>query len=356
MTSLTKIPKPNVVGQDSQLQMPGILPGLVKKSAGQRVPFNNDANSWRQVQEQEDLLQPVTQQQFQSPQQFRSKQQLQHQIPSQKFKQESITESSIQTSHAQKQQQQQALLQPSQLLSSQQFVIQTSPIMDISTRSGLPQQSSVQLQTKSLLQQHPQSVVRQQQQTPQALVIHHQRTVMQQPDGLVGQHSKHSSLQNLQLLSGQHNNQSKQQQQHLVRLGNVCGLQQKKLFGGQSGDSGMLSNQLSLPMSQLPMSQQAKVPVREPTQLTASSSLPTKGQQSQSHPSEMQLKSENQLQQEHVLQNPILSQKNIQQRRQTSSTLLESHVTEQFQSQQAQTEALSSMLMKLCDFLPFFDA
>lgn len=228
MTSLTKIPKPNVVGQDVKLQsMSGILPSLVMESVGQGVSSNNTANSWRQVQEQEDFLQPVTWRQFQNPQQFCCEQQLQHQIPNQKFKQESITESAIQTPHAQQQQQQQqqTLLQPNQLLSSQQSVIQTSPIIDISVTqsapcSGLPQsqQSSVQQQTKSALQQHPQSVVRQQQQPLQAPVIHHQRTVMEQPDGLVDQQTKHSFLQKLQLISGQQNNQSKQQQRQLVRL------------------------------------------------------------------------------------------------------------------------------------------
>lgn len=241
MTSLTKIPKPNVVGQDVKLQsMSGILPSLVMESVGQGVSSNNTANSWRQVQEQEDFLQPVTWRQFQNPQQFCCEQQLQHQIPNQKFKQESITESAIQTPHAQQQQQQQqqTLLQPNQLLSSQQSVIQTSPIIDISVTqsapcSGLPQsqQSSVQQQTKSALQQHPQSVVRQQQQPLQAPVIHHQRTVMEQPDGLVDQQTKHSFLQKLQLISGQQNNQSKQQQRQLVRLGNVSGLpRQKKLL------------------------------------------------------------------------------------------------------------------------------
>lgn len=228
MTSLTKIPKPNVVGQDVKLQsMSGILPSLVMESVGQGVSSNNAANSWRQVQEQEDFSQPVTRRQFQNPQQFCCEQQLQHQIPNQKFKQESITESAIQTPHAQQQQQQQqqTLLQPNQLLSSQQSVIQTSPIIDISVTqsapcSGLPQsqQSSVQQQTKSALQQHPQSVVRQQQQPLQAPVIHHQRTVMEQPDGLVDQQTKHSFLQKLQLISGQQNNQSKQQQRQLVRL------------------------------------------------------------------------------------------------------------------------------------------
>ncbi|KAL6338835.1 hypothetical protein AAG906_023985 [Vitis piasezkii] len=227
MTSLTKIPKPNVVGQDVKLQsMSGILPSLVMKSVGQGASSNNAANSWRQVQEQEDFSQPVTRRQFQNPQQFFCERQLQHQIPNQKFKQESITESAIQTPHVQQQQQQQqTLLQPNQLLSSQQSVIQTSPIMDISVTqsapcSGLPQseQSSVQQQTKSVLQQHPQSVVRQQQQPLQAPVIHHQRTVMEQPDGLVDQQTKHSFLQKLQLISGQQNNQSKQQQRQLVRL------------------------------------------------------------------------------------------------------------------------------------------
>lgn len=228
MTSLTKIPKPNVVGQDIKLQsMSGILPSLVMESVGQGVSSNNAANSWRQVQEQEDFSQPVTRRQFQNPQQFCCERQLQHQIPNQNFKQESITESAIQTPHAQQQQQQQqqTLLQPNQLLSSQQSVIQTSPIIDISVTqsapcSGLPQsqQSSVQQQTKSALQQHPQSVVRQQQQPLQAPVIHHQRTVMEQPDGLVDQQTKHSFLQKLQLISGQQNNQSKQQQRQLVRL------------------------------------------------------------------------------------------------------------------------------------------
>lgn len=228
MTSLTKIPKPNVVGQDVKLQsMSGILPSLVMESVGQGVSSNNTANSWRQVQEQEDFSQPVARRQFQNPQQFCCERQLQHQIPNQKFKQESITESAIQTPHAQQQQQQQqqTLLQPNQLLSSQQSVIQTSPIIDISVTqsapcSGLPQsqQSSVQQQTKSALQQHPQSVVRQQQQPLQAPVIHHQRTVMEQPDGLVDQQTKHSFLQKLQLISGQQNNQSKQQQRQLVRL------------------------------------------------------------------------------------------------------------------------------------------
>ncbi|RVX21331.1 Mediator of RNA polymerase II transcription subunit 15a [Vitis vinifera] len=166
------------------------------------------------VQEQEDFSQPVARRQFQNPQQFCCERQLQHQIPNQKFKQESITESAIQTPHAQQQQQQQqqTLLQPNQLLSSQQS----------------SQQSSVQQQTKSALQQHPQSVVRQQQQPLQAPVIHHQRTVMEQPDGLVDQQTKHSFLQKLQLISGQQNNQSKQQQRQLVRLAQKPSLKERE--------------------------------------------------------------------------------------------------------------------------------
>lgn len=345
MTSSTKIPKPNVVGQDVKLQsMSGSLPSLVKKSVGEGVSSNNAANSWRLVQEQEDLVKPVIQQQFQNSQEFCC-----NQTQSQKINPESITELGIKT-QAEKQQQQQTFLQPNQLLSSQRSIIPTSPIMDISATESAPcfdhpqgQQSSVQQPTKSVLQHHPESVVRQQHQPSNAPVLQHQRTVMKPIDGLTGQQAKHSFLPKLPLVSGQKNNMT-------VRLSDVSGLEEKKLLGGQSDDSCAMSNLLSIPMSQ-----QANFPMKQPIMQTASSSLTIKGQQSQP-PSEILSNSENQSQTENLQQNPSMSGKNMQQLLHISSPLLQPQILVQFQSEQVQSDASSSMFLQLCKFLLLFKA
>ncbi|XP_059457788.1 mediator of RNA polymerase II transcription subunit 15a-like isoform X2 [Corylus avellana] len=243
------------------------------------------------------------------------------------------TSQSLVQSHIQQQQPQQNLLQPKQLQSSQQSVMQTSSVMQLSPLSGLQQnqQPSIQQATLSMLEQDSQSVLRQRQQPQQAAIIHQQQTPMQQQ--LIGQQSnatnmqqnqliaqqksvgymqqqqqrllgQQSNLQNMQQqkqqLIAQQNNLSDMHQQQLGSQTNVSGLQQEQqqLLGTRSVNSSMQTTQ-----HRVHMLKQPKVPVLHQPQQSASNLLPTQGQPSQSQPQppeqhQQQLMSQIQLQQQ----------------------------------------------------------
>ncbi|KAK9283860.1 hypothetical protein L1049_012114 [Liquidambar formosana] len=400
VTGLNQTSMPNVVNQNSTMQsISGVSQNSVGHSMVQGVPSNIFANQ-RQMQGRQQV---VPQQQQQQQQQSQNQQFLyQQQFKKQKLQQGNIPHSLLQShiQQQQQQQQQQSILQPNQLQSSQQSVMQTSsamqpPVMQSAPLSGLQQsqQSSVQQSTQSMLQQHPQSVLRQSQQPRQASVMHQQQTPMTQQSLLSSQHQRQlmgqqpnatnmqqnqligqqnnipdmqqqqqrlliqqnnlPSLQQHQQLMGQQNNLSNIHQQQLGSQINVSGVQQQQqqqLLGNQSSNSGMQTNQHSLHMLQ-----QSKVPVQQQNQQSASTLLPSQGQQPQPQPPQQQLMSQIQaqpaqlLQQLGLQQQPNSLQRDMQQRLQTSGALLQQqNVIDQqkqlFQSQRALPEASSTSL------------
>ncbi|KAK8988593.1 hypothetical protein V6N11_029976 [Hibiscus sabdariffa] len=387
VSGLSQNPISSVVGQNSNMQS---MSGISQNSMGQGMPSNIYANQQRQMQGRQQVL-PQQQQLYH--------QQLQQQLMKQKIQQGNLQPSLMQ-SHMQ--QQQQNLLPPTQLQSSQQSGMQTSA-MQSTPLPGLQQnqQSSLQQSTQSMLQQNQQSVLRQQQQpqqttssgiqqqTPmtQQLMMPQQQQQppqQQQPhmmgqqtsaaniqhNQLIGQQntiadmqqqrllSQSSNLPNLQQqqqqLMAQQNNLSNIHQQQLGSQSNISGLQQQQqLIGTQSGNSSMQTNQQSLHMLS-----QSKVPLQQ-TQQTAPNLLPTQGQTSQQPQQQPQLLSQmqsqsTQLQQQLGLQqHPNQVQQNMQQRLQasgqTSNSLLQSQnlIDQQkqlYQSQRAVPEASSTSL------------
>ncbi|KAF4347732.1 hypothetical protein G4B88_017811 [Cannabis sativa] len=328
-TSLSQTSIPNVVGQN---------PNMQNMSSSSQNPVGY-ANTQRQVQGRQQV--PQQQQQSQNPQsQYLYQQQLQQQILKPKFQQGNIPQSMLQT-HMQ--QQQQNLLQPTQLQSSQPAVVQTSASMQPPMmQSSLPslqqnQSSSIQQPSKPMLQQHPQSVLRSQPQTQQSSVAHQQQTQMsqqqlmnQQPNStnmqqshLIGQQNNAGDLQQQQRLLSQQNNlpklqQQQQQQQLMAQQNNISNLHQQQLVPQSNGlqqqlhgtqtsnsNSSMQTNQHSVHMLQ----QQSKAPMQQQSQPSGSNLLPTQAQQSQPQQQMLsQIQSQPQMQQQLGLQqqpNPL---------------------------------------------------
>ncbi|KAI9107389.1 hypothetical protein K1719_021426 [Acacia pycnantha] len=301
----------------------------------------------------------------QNPQQYLYQQQ---QLLKHKFQHShSLMEMQLQQQQQQPQLQQN-LLQPNQLQSDQQSVMQTSSIirpfvMQTPSLSGLQQNqqsNNVQSSTQSMLQQHPLSVIRQQQ---NSMIHQQQASITQQPilpsqmQQLMGQQSNATNLQHSHLLGqqggvgdmqqqqrliGQQNNlailQQLQQQQliihqnklsnmHQQQLGsNVPGLrQQQQLLGPHSGNSGLQTTQHSAHMLQ----QQLKVPMQQRSQQNTSNLLPPQVQQQQPQVSQQQMMSQvqsqpTQIQQQLGLQQqPNSLQRDMQQRLQPSGPLLQ---------------------------------
>ncbi|XP_062012017.1 mediator of RNA polymerase II transcription subunit 15a isoform X2 [Rosa rugosa] len=365
-SGLTQTPVPSIVGNANLQSMSGTSQNSLGNSIGQGVTSNMFANSQRQMPGRQQVVQQQQQQQPQNSQQYMYQQQLQQQLMKPKFPQQGNIQ--LVQNHMQQQQQQQNLLQPPQLQSSQQSVMQPPAVQ--SSLSGLQQnqQSAMQHSSQAMLQQHPQSVLRQQQQQQQqpqqSSVVHQQQTpipqqsilppqqqqqqpqlMVQQPNStnlpqnqLIGQQNNVGDMQQQQqqrLLSQQNNllnlqqQQQQQQQQHQLmaqqnnlsnmhqqQLGpqsNVTGLQQQQHLGTQTGNSSMQTNQHSAHMLQSKVQQQHQ-----------SSALPIQGHQSQPQASQQQLLSQIQSQPAQIQQqmgmqqqsNPL--QRDMQQRIQAS--------------------------------------
>ncbi|KAL5707791.1 hypothetical protein ACHQM5_018652 [Ranunculus cassubicifolius] len=329
VTGLNPSTMPNVIGQNANLQN---MSGITQTSVGQGVPSNVFTNQQRQMQgrQPQQVVSQTNQQQPPNAQQY-----MFH--PNQMLKQK------LQPSHMQSHiQQQQNLLQATNLQSSQQSLMQlqsnqstpqqTQPsMMQSASHSGFQQnqQPLAQQSTSALLQQHPQSVLRQQPQTQQSLHqqntgVHQQQTSIpqqqqqqnttnmqqQQQNQLIGQQNSvpdlqqnQQQLQHQRMLGQQNNLSNMQQQQQLLgqqsnlsnmnpqQLGSQNGVglqQQQQLVGAQSGVSSMQSHQPSLHM----LSQQAKVGGQQQQAAQASSTLmqiPGQQSQSQSQPLQQQM-------------------------------------------------------------------
>ncbi|XP_011044901.1 PREDICTED: mediator of RNA polymerase II transcription subunit 15a-like isoform X9 [Populus euphratica] len=120
------------------------------------------------------------------------------------------------------------------------------------TVSGLQQNqpSSVQQSTQPMVQQHPQSVLRQQQQPQQSAGIHQQQTpMMLQPllppqQQLMGQQSNTTNMSQNQLIGQQNTVGDLPQQRLLGQQNNLQNLQQQQLMAQQNNLSSMHQQQL----------------------------------------------------------------------------------------------------------------
>ncbi|XP_050205171.1 mediator of RNA polymerase II transcription subunit 15a-like isoform X2 [Mercurialis annua] len=387
VSGLSQSSIPNVAGHNPNMQtISGAPQSSAGNSMGQGMPSNMFASSQRQMAGRQQV---VPQQQHQQSQnaQYIYRQQLQQQH-------QQLMKQKLQQSHIQQhqQQQQQNLLQSSQLQSSEQSSMQTSSVMQPSLMQSAPlssvhnQSTSVQQSTQSMLQQHPQSVLRQPQQPQQGGSIHQQQAPMmqqsllppQQQQQLMGGQSNGTNMQQNQLIGqqnsvedmqqqqsrlvGQQNNiqnmqqqhQHQQQQQlmaqqnnlsniHQQQLGsqnNVSGLPQQ-LLGTQPGNSMMQTNQHSGLMLQRP-----KVPLQQ-VQQSASNLLPTQGQQPQQQLPQQHMMSHIQPQATQLQQLALQQQSNSLQRdtqsllhvsNQAPATLLQQHNVMDHQKQLYQSQ------------------
>ncbi|KAI5593564.1 hypothetical protein BDE02_03G022200 [Populus trichocarpa] len=268
----------NTVGQNANMQsISGVSQNPVGNLMGQGIPSNMFVNSQRQMPGRQQVVPPQQQQLSQNPQQYLYQQQIQQQLLKQKLQQGNHPHSLVQ-SHIHQQQQQQNLLQPNQLQSG----LQTSTVMQPSmmqTVSGLQQNqpSSVQQSTQPMLQQHPQSVLRQQQQPQQSAGIHQQQTpMMQQPllppqQQLMGQQSNTTNMSQNQLI-GQQNIVGDLQQQQLGQQNNLQNLQQQQLMAQQNNLSSMHQQQLG-PQSNVTGLQQQQLLGAQPASLDSTAEI-----------------------------------------------------------------------------------
>ncbi|XP_019456230.1 PREDICTED: mediator of RNA polymerase II transcription subunit 15a-like isoform X1 [Lupinus angustifolius] len=365
VSSLPQTPSQNI-GQNSNIQS---IAGQnsVGSTMGQNSNMQNMfPGSQRQMPGRQQVLSQQQQQQSQNQQQYILQQQL--------FKHKLHLQSQMQ-----QQQQQQNLLQPNQLQSSQQSVMQTSSIlqpsmMQASSLSSLQhnqQANNVQQSTQSMLHQHPQVMRQQPQQTS---AVHQQQTPMnqqqmlpaqKQQQQLMGSQSNATIMQHAQMLGAQNNvgdiqqtqrlhsqqnnltNLQQRQQQlmnqqnnltnmHQQQFGNNApGLQQQQMLGPESGNPGMQTTHHSTHM---------KVPNPQQSQQHATNLLPPQAQQSQTQGAQQQLMPQintqsSQLQQQFGLpQQPNSLQRDMQQRHQTSVSMLQQQNTIDQQKQLYQSQ------------------
>ncbi|KAF5739055.1 hypothetical protein HS088_TW12G00253 [Tripterygium wilfordii] len=177
VAGLSQAPIPNVVSQNFNMQnISNVSQSSVGNSMGQGMPSNMFTNSLRPMAGRQQVVgqQQQPQRQSQNTQHYLYQQQL---LMKQKFLQGNLPHSLVQ-SHIQ---QQQNILQPTQLQSSQQSGMQTSSMVQPSLMQSAPlfsrqqnQQSPVQQSTHSMLQQHQQQILRLHQQPQQTAVVHQQ--------------------------------------------------------------------------------------------------------------------------------------------------------------------------------------
>ncbi|XP_078444068.1 mediator of RNA polymerase II transcription subunit 15a-like isoform X2 [Wolffia australiana] len=242
------------IGQESNLQSRSGISQNMVNSAGQGMAPNIYANSQRQIQGKS-LQQPlVPHQQPQNshlyPQQLQQQQmlkaKLQHNSLLQSQMQQQQQQQQQQKQHQlqqQQQQQQQSLLSASQmssLQSGQTSLQQSQPsVMHHQTQADVLKQTS-----SGLMQQHPHTVLRQQQSqtTPglsQASSLQQQQQQQQpQQQQLLNNQSNTSHLQQAQLLNQQNSISEMQQQRRLsIQQGNLMPMQQPQQMLSQQGMS-----------------------------------------------------------------------------------------------------------------------
>ncbi|XP_073105961.1 mediator of RNA polymerase II transcription subunit 15a isoform X2 [Elaeis guineensis] len=346
----------SAVGQTSNLQnMPDISQNSVSNSVGQGAPPDIYANAQWQMQERQQQQQIISQRQQQSQNQLICQHQLQRQLLKQKLQHSSLM-------------QQQSLLQPTRLQSSQQYVMQMSSGLQsgqcsIQQTQPMTMQSAaqpdfqqnqlnpVQQSVPSLLQQHPQSVARQQ----APLSMHQQTPSLQQQPSPVPQQS------NLSL---------QQQQQQQRQQTNISNMQQAQLLGQQNHVPDMQQQQQL--QRRLPVQQNSLLGMQQPQQMLNQQNISLNQQQQLGYKSNISRVQQHQQEQlpgslpnvsnmqvhqhsMHILQQPKTLTQEQQENQQTSLALLQpqgqqsqhqstqQQIISQFQSQPAQLQQQLAM-------------
>ncbi|WZY97904.1 hypothetical protein YC2023_070233 [Brassica napus] len=375
----------SVVNQNSSMQN---VAGVLQDSSGQHgLSSNMISGSQRQMLGRPHIMSSQQQQQPQGGQYL-----YQQQLLRQNFQSGNVPNPI--------QQQQQNVLQPNQMHSSQQpgsttsatqpSAVNSAPIQGLHTnQQSSPQFSSQQTTSQTILRQQQSSLLRQHPQSQQASGIHQQQTSLphqsispqQQAQMTRQQAASGSGIQQNQMMA-QHVVGDMQQQQHQQRLlnqqNNVMNMrpqqkqhppaqqqfmsQQNSLQATTQQPLGTQSNVAGLqqPQQQLLSSQTNQQSVHMLSQPTAALQrthqaghglYPSQGQQSQNQPSQQQMMP---LQSHHQqLQQPNLLQQDVQQRLQSSgqvtgSLLPPQNVVDQqrqlYQSQRTLSEIPSSSL------------
>ncbi|CAH8353849.1 unnamed protein product [Eruca vesicaria subsp. sativa] len=381
----------SVVNQNSNMQN---VAGMLQDSSVQHgLSSNMISGSQRQMLARPHTMSSQQQQQSQSAQYLYQQQQLLRQ----NFQSGNVTNPNSHLA-SQIQQQQQNVLHPNQMQSSQQpgsttsamqpSAVSSAPLQGPQTNQQLSPQLSAQQQTtsQSILRQHQTSLLRQNPQAQQTSGIHQLQTSLpqqsispqQQAQMMRQQAASSSGIQQKQMM-GPHVVGDMQQQQHQQRLlnqqNNIMNMQQQQKQhppaqqqlmsqqnsfqatpqGTQSNVAGLQRPQQQLLSSQT--NQQSVHMLSQPTvglQQTHQSGhglYPSQGQQSQNQPSQQQMMP---LQSHHQqLQQPNLLQQDVQQRLQSSgqvpgSLLPPQNVVDQqrqlYQSQRTLPEMPSSSL------------
>ncbi|KAL0704263.1 hypothetical protein Bca4012_070688 [Brassica carinata] len=400
MPPVSSIANNSVVNQNSSMQN---VAGLLQDSSGQHgVSSNMLSGSQRQMLGRPPHTMSSQQQQPQGAQYLYQQQQLLRQ----NFQAGNVPNpNSLLPTHIQ-QQQQQNVLQPNQMHSSQQpasttsatqpSVVSSAPIQGLHTnQQSSPQLSSQQTTSQTILRQQQSSLLRQHPQSQQSSGIHQQQTSLPQQSispqqqaqmmrqqaasgsgiqqkQMMGQHvlgdMQHQHQQ--RLLNQQNNvmNMQQQQKQHppaqqqlmsqqnslqattqqpLGTQSNVAGLQQpqQQLLSSQVGNSSLQTNQQSLHMLSQPTA------ALQRTHQAGHGLYPSQGQQSQNQPAQQQMVPLQSHRQQ--LQQPNLVQQDVQQRLLSSgqvagSLLPPQNVVDQqrqlYQSQRTLLEMPSSSL------------
>ncbi|CAD5312837.1 unnamed protein product [Arabidopsis thaliana] len=337
VSSITNNNTTSVVNQNANMQN---VAGMLQDSSGQHgLSSNMFSGPQRQM-----LGRPHAMSSQQQQQPYLYQQQLQQQLLKQNFQSGNVPNpNSLLPSHIQ--QQQQNVLQPNQLHSSQQPGVPTSatqpstvnsaPLQGLHTNQQSSPQLSSQQTTQSMLRQHQSSMLRQHPQSQQASGIHQQQSslpqqsispLQQQPTQLMRQQAANSSGIQQKQMMGQHvvgdmqqQHQQSLQATHQNPLGtqsNVAGLQQpqQQMLNSQVGNSSLQNNQHSVHMLSQPT-----VGLQR-THQASHGLYSSQGQQSQNQPSQQQMMP--QLQSHHqqlgLQQQPNLLQQDVQQRLQAS--------------------------------------
>ncbi|CAI0459426.1 unnamed protein product [Linum tenue] len=216
----------NVVGQNGSMQnMSNVAQNPVGTSMGQGVSSNMFGNPQRQMPGRQQVMGQQQPQQSQNSQQYLYQQPFQHQMLKR-----NQAHSLVQSQHPQ-QLPQQNVMQPTQQSGMQTSSVMQPSVMQSAPMSNLPhnQLSTVQQSGQSILQQHQQSGIRQQQLQQQGVGIHQQQPQMMQQQLL-------STAQQPQLLPTQQQQQLQQQQQQPMQS-------QQQMVGQQSNAVTMQQNQ-----------------------------------------------------------------------------------------------------------------
>ncbi|GJY22499.1 hypothetical protein Tco_0396157 [Tanacetum coccineum] len=228
---------PNIPGQNSSLQNIQNISGIPQNGVGNSMGHGVSPNKFASQRQIPGRQQPAPQQQQQQSQNLQNFQPQLQQIVKQQPQQNNSTTSM--QSHIQ--QQHQNMLQSGHFQASQKSVLQPSMLQPSSLSTGRQNQSA-----QPVIQNHPQSVLRQQQQAQSSPMCHQNSSTNLHLNKLIGQSGSFSELQQQQhpRLMGQQKN-ILSSQQHSVGQHNNFSIHHLHL-GSQSSSVGQQRQQNQL--------------------------------------------------------------------------------------------------------------